>query len=103
MLFWKWLAIKKPNTKILKDRASALKLQGVTPRINTKLIWFLGQNHTLRNSKQNFMSIYNILFQGELWDIEEEDYYNYFDNITYFKECSEVEIYQYGNAEPSNT
>jgi len=45
------------------------------------------------------MSIYNILFQGELWDIEEEDYYNYFDNITYFKECSEVEIYQYGNAE----
>ncbi|KAG4089739.1 hypothetical protein H8356DRAFT_1342641 [Neocallimastix lanati (nom. inval.)] len=100
MLFWKWLAIKKPNTKILKDRASALKLQG--DKLNFQN---LTKNFFQRNNfgEQNFMSIYNILFQGELWDIEEEDYYNYFDNITYFKECSEVEIYQYGNAEPSNT
>ncbi|KAG4098388.1 hypothetical protein H8356DRAFT_1039909 [Neocallimastix lanati (nom. inval.)] len=44
------------------------------------------------------MISYEIQFQGELWDIQNSDYQNYFSNKTPFINCSEVELYQYGSA-----
>jgi len=44
------------------------------------------------------MISYYIQFKGELWDIEDSDYQNYFSDITPFTNCSEIELYQYGSA-----
>ncbi|KAL6601107.1 hypothetical protein U3516DRAFT_843960 [Neocallimastix sp. 'constans'] len=45
------------------------------------------------------MNSYYIQFKGEIWDIENSDYQNYFTDITPFSTCSEVEVYQYGSAQ----
>ncbi|KAG4099921.1 hypothetical protein H8356DRAFT_1036630 [Neocallimastix lanati (nom. inval.)] len=44
------------------------------------------------------MISYYIQFKGEIWDIENSDYQNYFTDITPFTTCVEVELYQYGSA-----
>jgi len=39
------------------------------------------------------MTEYNILFKGDIWDILNSDYENYFYETTPFEECEEIKIY----------
>jgi len=44
------------------------------------------------------MTVYDITFKGDIWDIEITDYENYFIDITPFQDCSDIHLYQTGQA-----